>query len=80
MTAEEVTTGIVVAIGDPSRLAGYALAGAEVLTARTAAAAIAAWEALGGGVGLALLTAEAAAALGTRLDQPGVPLTAVIAG
>jgi len=80
MTAEDVTTGTVVAIGDPSRLAGYAVAGAEVLPARTDAQAITAWEALPDGVGLALLTTEAAQALGTRLGRPGGPLTAVIPG
>jgi vacuolar-type H+-ATPase subunit F/Vma7 len=80
MTAEELTTGTVVAIGDPARLAGYAVAGAEVLPARTVAQAITAWEALQDGVGLALLTAEAAHALGARVGRPGAPLTAVIPG
>lgn len=78
MPAEDLTTGRVVAIGEPDRLAGYALAGVEVLPARSAAAATAAWRALPAEVGLVLLTPRAAEALVESRDGPSAPLTVVM--
>jgi vacuolar-type H+-ATPase subunit F/Vma7 len=80
MSAEERTSGTVVAIGEPSQLAGYALVGAAVVPARTAAAARAAWQALPDGVGLVLLTAAAAQAVGSSRDEATAPLTVVTPG
>jgi vacuolar-type H+-ATPase subunit F/Vma7 len=53
----------VAAIGRSTRLAGYALAGVEVLDVRDAAATRAAWEGLPPDVAVVLLTAEARRAL-----------------
>lgn len=55
------------AIGEDVRLAGYALAGVEVLAAEDAAEVLAAWERLPGDVACLILTASARAALGARL-------------
>ena len=61
------------AIGDERRLAGYALAGAEVLPAATAADARAAWDALAEDVALVVLTPDVVPALAGRLGgRPGV--------
>jgi vacuolar-type H+-ATPase subunit F/Vma7 len=49
----------VVAIGGELELAGYALAGVEVVVADDADTVRRAWSALGGDVGLVLLTAHA---------------------
>ena len=49
----------VAAIGRATELAGYALAGVEVVDARDEAAARSAWEQLPPDVALVLLTAEA---------------------
>jgi vacuolar-type H+-ATPase subunit F/Vma7 len=56
-----------VAIGDGRRLAGYTLAGAEVLAAATAAEIDAAWERVGDDVRLLVLTREAYDLLAERL-------------
>ncbi len=57
------------AIGDERRLAGYALAGAEVVPALTEAEVAAAWDGLADDVALLVLTAEARALLGARLEE-----------
>jgi hypothetical protein len=57
------------AIGEDLRLAGYALAGVEVLAAEDAAQALGAWDRLPGDVACLILTAAARAALGARLDE-----------
>jgi len=54
----------IVAIGEELLLAGYALAGVDVLPAEDAAAARAAWEALPFDTGLVLLTPSAYAEVG----------------
>jgi vacuolar-type H+-ATPase subunit F/Vma7 len=54
----------IVAIGEELLLAGYALAGVDVLPAEDAAAARAAWEALPADTGLVLLTRSAYAEVG----------------
>ena len=61
----------VVAIGEPERTRGYALAGVEVIGAGDAVAALQAWQQLEDDVGLVLLTRSARAALGTDLDGAG---------
>ena len=62
-----------VAIGRPEIVAGYALAGVEVIAAADAAAVQAAWETLPADVALVILTPAARAALGGRLDErPGL--------
>lgn len=78
MTGEEVRTGTIVAIGDPAVLAGYVLAGVQLLPARSEQEARAAWEGIGEEVGLALLTPAAAEAVGTVPVDHRAPLTAVI--
>jgi len=57
------------AIGDGRRLAGYALAGAEVVPALTEAEVVAAWDDLADDVTLLMLTAESRALLGGRLEE-----------
>jgi vacuolar-type H+-ATPase subunit F/Vma7 len=57
------------AIGPEALLAGYALAGVEVLPAAGDAAVRAAWEALPGEVELLILAPEALAVLRERLSE-----------
>ncbi|MFC8503431.1 hypothetical protein ACFUC1_13800 [Pedococcus sp. NPDC057267] len=72
--------GAVVALGSPEQLAGFALAGAALLPARSAAEAVRAWdEGLDDAV-LVVLTPEAAAWLGTRTTSADLPLTVVVPG
>ena len=59
------------AIGEATALAGYALAGAELLEARDRAAVVAAWEGLSGDVGLVVLSAQARGCLPEQLDAGG---------
>jgi vacuolar-type H+-ATPase subunit F/Vma7 len=59
----------VVAIGESSRLAGFALAGVDVRDAGDEEAVRAAWNALDGDVGLLILTPQAEAAPGPRLSE-----------
>ena len=68
----------VAAIGRPSQVAGFGLAGARVLPARTAAEVQAAWAGLGEGVAVVVLTAEAALALVDERRGPRAPLTVVM--
>ncbi len=56
----------VVAIGEETQLAGYALAGVELVEAVDAAAVVEAWSSLDADVGLVLFTPAARAALGDR--------------
>jgi hypothetical protein len=58
-----------VAIGDGLRLAGYALAGAELRHAVAPAELDAAWAGLDDDVGLVVLTPESYAALEARLAE-----------
>lgn len=67
------------AIGDERRLAGYALAGVEVLPATTAAQAAAAWTGLNEETALVLLTPEARDALEDLLDERPDCVLAVVA-
>jgi vacuolar-type H+-ATPase subunit F/Vma7 len=68
----------VAALGEGSRVRGFALAGASVVVAEGPAQVAAAWQALPDDVGLVVLTPAAAAALGSDAgDRPHV-LTAVM--
>jgi vacuolar-type H+-ATPase subunit F/Vma7 len=69
----------VAAIGAPSRVAGFALAGALVFPANDDAQAVAAWQGLPGTVAVVVLTEAAAAALAAAgAFSPGAPLTVVL--
>jgi vacuolar-type H+-ATPase subunit F/Vma7 len=61
--------GSVVALGGDHRLAGYVLAGVTVVHTATEAGTTDAWERLDDDVRLVILSADAAAALGSRLDE-----------
>ncbi len=65
--------GSVVVLGERSRVAGFALAGARVARAEDPQAVLAAWEALAHDVAVVVLTPAAAAALAALLDQPPRP-------
>ena len=58
----------IVVIGERQAVAGYRLAGADVVEAEDAEAARAAWAALPDDTGLVLVTASARGALGDRPD------------
>ena len=71
----------VVVLGERSRVAGFALAGAHVVVADEPGAVLAAWAALTADVAVVVLTPAAAASLGALLDEPprpGVPLPVVM--
>ncbi len=70
-------SGIAV-IGRPSEVAGFALAGARVMPARTDDEARAAWAALPDRVAVVVLTAETARALADQRGHPRAPLTVVM--
>ena len=59
----------IVAIGEPRRLAGFALAGVDVRAAEDAQAMQDVWDQLERDVGLLILTPEAAAALEGRRSE-----------
>ncbi|HVP76052.1 MAG TPA: V-type ATP synthase subunit F [Gaiellaceae bacterium] len=62
----------IVAIGEETELAGYALAGVEVVVAGDAESVRRAWSELGGDVGLVLLAAQARRALPEPLERSGL--------
>jgi vacuolar-type H+-ATPase subunit F/Vma7 len=68
----------VVAIGADGDLAGLALAGVQVVSARTPDQVLAAWRALGDEVGLVVLSPDAADVLDDVLHERPVTLTVVI--
>ncbi|BCM64743.1 MULTISPECIES: V-type ATP synthase subunit F [Streptomyces] len=70
----------VMAIGARTRVVGLSLAGVDVLVAEDPDAVRRAWRALPGTVGLVILTAEAADALGAAATAPAPsrPLTVVM--
>jgi vacuolar-type H+-ATPase subunit F/Vma7 len=69
--------GVIVVIGEPALVAGYAMAGATIMPVRGPDEVRRAWETLPSGTTLVILTASAADALGGRLSEPD-PLTAVM--
>ena len=70
--------GTVAVIGEETAVRGYALAGAIVVPAEDDEAVRAAWAALGSDVEVVVLTARAAAALGTAPETALLPLTVVM--
>jgi len=62
----------VVAIGEEAKLAGYALAGVELVDAVEAGRVRTAWAEVADDVGLVLLTPEARLALPERLERGGL--------
>lgn len=68
----------VVAIGEADRVAGYALAGAAVLVADDAPAALAAWLSLDPETELVILTPAVALALGDELSGQDHRIWAVL--
>ena len=62
----------VVAIGEATELAGYALAGVDVIDAADPDLVRRAWERVDDDVGLVLVTAEARRALSRRIDRQDV--------
>ena len=68
----------VAVIGRPSEVAGFVLAGARVLPARTPAEARAAWAGLTDDVAVVVLTADSAGALAEERLRPRAPLTVVM--
>lgn len=73
-------TGSVAVLGRVDELRGYRMAGAVLLAGEDDSQVRASWAALDPGIGLVVLTADAAAALGDLRSRPGAPLTAVIPG
>ncbi|MFE2102288.1 V-type ATP synthase subunit F [Streptomyces sp. PTD9-10] len=72
--------GTVAAIGAWTSVSGLALAGVDVLVAEDPEAVRQAWQGLPGTVGLVILTASAAQALGAAVaePEPSRPLTVVM--
>ncbi len=70
----------VVAIGEADRVAGYALAGAEVRTAEEPAAVVGAWRSLSDETKLVILTRAAADALVAELAEQDHRIWAVLPG
>ena len=68
----------IVVVGDTTRIAGFALAGATTVAADNEDDVHAAWSGLPDDVALVVLTPEAAAVLADRLKMRPMVLTAVI--
>ena len=68
----------VAVIGEPARVSGFALAGMLVFPADSPQEVRHAWDELTTSVGVVFLTAQAAAALGTRMHAQGAPLSVVM--
>ena len=72
------TRAVVAALGAPGILAGYELAGARLIAARSDEDVRQAWSQLPEDTAVVLLTADAAAALAGHLDDPTAPLTVAL--
>jgi vacuolar-type H+-ATPase subunit F/Vma7 len=70
--------GTLVAIGEPVRVRGFALAGAVVLVAEDAEAVRAAWRSRPDSTDVVILSPMAAVALENEMRQPAAPLIAVL--
>jgi vacuolar-type H+-ATPase subunit F/Vma7 len=68
----------VAAIGEPTRVAGFALAGVRVYPAQGVQQTLAAWQGLPESVAVVILTAAAAAALDDERTASNAPLTVVM--
>ncbi len=78
MSGDPMDAGSVVALGELSRLEGYALAGVELRAAETEDEALRQWGALDERVGVVFLTPRSADALGVRIDAVDAPMTVVL--
>ena len=65
---------VVAALGAPGILAGYELAGARLIPAKSDEDVRQAWSQLPEDTAVVILTADAAAALAGHLDDPAAPL------
>jgi vacuolar-type H+-ATPase subunit F/Vma7 len=68
----------VAAIGEPTRVTGFALVGVRVYPVDDARQVLAAWHALPESIAVVILTATAAAALDDERTAPWAPLTVVM--
>lgn len=68
----------VAALGAPEALAGYELAGARLVPARSPEEIRLAWDRLPADTAVVILTPQAAAVLADRLHDPAVPLTVTL--
>lgn len=68
----------VVVLGEEIRVRGFALSGADVVTAETEQDAIEAWNGLGDDIKLVIVTPAVAEALGQDVLDSGTSLVAVI--
>jgi vacuolar-type H+-ATPase subunit F/Vma7 len=68
----------VAAIGESTRVRGFALAGARVYPAEDLDQALAAWHELPASVDVVILTQAAAGALGDERTAPHAPLSVVM--
>jgi hypothetical protein len=69
--------GVVAALGAPEEVAGFGLAGARLVDARSPQEAVRAWDGLDDAA-LVLVTGTVAGWLGSRLTADGAPLTVVV--
>ena len=69
---------IVAALGAPGMLAGYELAGARLVPARSPEEVRRAWAELPADTAVVILTPAAAAVLAEALDDPASPLTVAL--
>ena len=69
---------VIAALGAPEILAGYELAGARLIPAKTDEDVRQAWSTLPEDTAVVLLTADAAAALAGHLDNDAAPLTVAL--
>ena len=72
------TRTVIAALGAPGILAGYELAGARLVPAKSDEDVLQAWEQLPEDTAVVILTADAAAALAGQLDDPAAPLTVAL--
>ncbi|MEB7504112.1 hypothetical protein [Arthrobacter koreensis] len=69
---------VIAALGAPGILAGYELAGARLVPAKSDEDVRQAWQQLPEDTAVVILTADAAAALAGHLDDPAAPLTVAL--
>lgn len=69
--------GLVAVVGDPDHVAGFGLAGAQVVPALTESEALRAWTGLADAA-LVILTPATAGWLSGQRREPGAPITVVL--
>ncbi|MER2133911.1 MAG: hypothetical protein ABS910_04445 [Arthrobacter sp.] len=72
------TRAVIAALGAPGILAGYELAGARLIPAKSDEDVRQAWSQLPEDTAVVILTLDAAAALAGKLDDPAAPLTVAL--